>query len=90
MEDLNIRRAAAGDLPEVNRLLGQLHRIHSVDEAARHTRVGTRLCESAFDYGRNHGFYNVVLNVWADNPDAFRFYEQIGMKVQKIGMETIL
>lgn len=158
MKDLMIRRAVEADLPAINRLLVQVHRIHSearpdlfrsdrpgfspdafakmladasrlilvaekfgqvlgylfcvskpnpdrslfyniktlsiedlcVDEAARHEHIGARLCEYVFDYGRKQGFYNVVLNVWADNNTALRFYEQIGMKVQKIGMETIL
>ncbi len=36
------------------------------------------------------GCYNVTLNVWAGNDSAMRFYEAIGMRVQKIGMETIL
>ena len=30
------------------------------------------------------------MNVWALNGSARAFYEKIGMKVQKIGMETIL
>ena len=61
-----------------------------VDEAARHEHIGVRLYEYVLDYGRKHGFYNVVLNVYADNTAALRFYERIGMKIQKIGMETIL
>lgn len=61
-----------------------------VDEAARHEHIGVRLYEYVLDYGRKHGFYNVILNVWAGNTAALRFYERIGMKVQKIGMETIL
>jgi len=32
----------------------------------------------------------VTLNVWSCNPSALAFYESMGMKVQKIGMETIL
>lgn len=158
MTDLIIRRAAEPDLPAINRLLSQVHKIHSdarpdlfrpnrpgfssdsfaemlgdashlilvaeksgqvlgylfcvskpnpdcalfhdiktlsiddlcVDEAARHEHIGAHLYEYALDYGRKHGFYNVVLNVWADNTDALHFYERIGMKVQKIGMEAIL
>lgn len=61
-----------------------------VDEAMRHEHIGVRLYEYVLDYGRKHGFYNIVLNVWADNTAALRFYERIGMKAQKIGMETIL
>lgn len=42
------------------------------------------------DYARAAGYYNVTLNVWADNKPALRFYEKIGLRVQKIGMEKIL
>lgn len=158
MDNLVIRRAVEADLAAINRLLVQVHRIHSearpdlfrpdrpgfspdvfsemladssrlmlvaetsgqvlgylfcvskpnpdrslfhdvkplsiedlcVDETVRHEHIGARLCKYVFDYGRKQGFYNVVLNVWADNTAALRFYERIGMKVQRIGMETIL
>ncbi len=33
---------------------------------------------------------NLTLNVWADNVSAVGFYESLGMKIQKIGMEKIL
>ena len=39
---------------------------------------------------RQQGYYNVTLNVWADNVNARKFYEKIGLRVQKIGMEKIL
>lgn len=158
MDNLVIRCAAEADLPAINRLLGQVHKLHSdarpdlflpnrpgissgafaemladssrfivvaersgqvlgylfssnkqypdcslfhdvktlsiddlcVDETARNEHIGLRLYEAVLDYGREQGFYNVILNVWADNTAALRFYERIGMKVQKIGMEAIL
>jgi len=36
------------------------------------------------------GVTNRTLNVWADNESALRFYESIGLRKQKIGMELIL
>ena len=42
------------------------------------------------DFARQQGYYNVTLNVWADNVNARKFYEKIGLRVQKIGMEKIL
>ena len=33
------------------------------------------------------GFYNITLNVWSCNPGAVKFYETMGLKPQKIGME---
>jgi len=32
----------------------------------------------------------VTLNVWCCNESAMKFYESLGMKPQKIGMEAIL
>ena len=61
-----------------------------VDASARGRHIGTRLYRHALDYARAEGCYNVTLNVWEGNDDARRFYEAVGMKVQKTGMETIL
>ena len=61
-----------------------------VDETARGGHIGTQLYRFTLDYARRRGCYNVTLNVWAGNDSAMRFYEAIGMRVQKIGMETIL
>ena len=61
-----------------------------VDENARGGHIGTRLYEYVLDYARSKGYYNVTLNVWADNVGAVKFYEKIGLKIQKIGMEKIL
>ena len=158
MESLTIRRAVPADIPDLDRLLYQVHKVHSdarpdlfipgakkytdgeleailadertpvfaaerdgalvgyafcvwrqhddsrsmthirtlyiddlcVDESARHGHIGERLYRHVLDYARANGFYNVTLNVWADNANARRFYEKIGLKVQKIGMEQIL
>lgn len=61
-----------------------------VDAAARGAHVGRALYEYVLAYARERGFYNVTLNVWADNVSAVKFYEALGLKVQKIGMEQIL
>ena len=69
-----------------------------VDEACRGKHVGqalydhtvARLYEYVLDFARQQGYYNVTLNVWADNVNARKFYEKIGLRVQKIGMEKIL
>lgn len=42
------------------------------------------------DFAKTINCYNVTLNVWADNKNALKFYENIGLKVQKICMEKIL
>ena len=61
-----------------------------VDENARGQHIGTKLYEYVLDYARKQGYYEVTLNVWADNKKALKFYESIGLRVQKIGMEKIL
>ena len=61
-----------------------------VDENARGQHIGTKLYEYVIDYARKQGYYEVTLNVWADNKKALKFYESIGLRVQKIGMEKIL
>ena len=52
--------------------------------------IGTKLYNHVIDFARKSGCYTVTLNVWAGNDGAMKFYERIGFKVQKIGMETIL
>ena len=61
-----------------------------VDASARGKHIGTDLHNYVVDYARTTGCYNVTLNVWADNINAVNFYQAIGMKIQKIGMEKIL
>lgn len=158
MEHVNIRRAELRDIPALDRLLYEVHRVHSdvrpdlfragakkytdahlavilqdektpvfvaeaagtvvgyafcihkqfvndnsmtdvktlyiddlcVDEAARGQHVGTQLYDYVLAFARRHGYYNVTLNVWADNENAVKFYGKIGLKIQKIGMEKIL
>lgn len=158
MEHVNIRRAELRDIPALDRLLYEVHRVHSdvrpdlfragakkytdahlavilqdektpvfvaeaagtvvgyafcihkqfvndnsmtdvktlyiddlcVDEAARGQHVGTQLYDYVLAFARRHGYYNVTLNVWADNENAVKFYEKVGLKIQKIGMEKIL
>ena len=61
-----------------------------VDENARRQKVGRRLYEAVLAYAKSQGCYNVTLNVWTCNPGAQAFYESLGMKPQKTGMETII
>lgn len=61
-----------------------------VDEGCRGTGVGRALYEYILTFAREQGCYNVTLNVWSCNESALRFYEKMGLKPQKIGMETVL
>jgi len=61
-----------------------------VDEKARGKHIGTALYEHVLKFAKENGFYNITLNVWNCNPTAMKFYENMGMKPQRVGMETIL
>ncbi len=61
-----------------------------VDENHRGQHAGKDLYDHVIDYARSSGFYNVTLNVWSCNPSAMKFYEKMGLKPQKVGMEVIL
>ena len=61
-----------------------------VDESIRGNHIGKALYEYVLGYANKNDFYNVTLNVWADNRGAVKFYEKIGLEIQKIGMEKIL
>ena len=61
-----------------------------VDETMRGQKIGTKLYEYVLAFAKQIGCYNVTLNVWACNESAMKFYEQCGLKPQKIGLETIL
>ena len=61
-----------------------------VDKAYRGKHVGRTIYKAVINYAKENGFYNVTLNVWCCNPGAMSFYESLGMKPMKIGMETIL
>lgn len=61
-----------------------------VNEKCRGNHVGQTIFRHVVEYAKANGFYNVTLNVWSCNPGAMKFYESMGMKPFKVGMETIL
>ena len=61
-----------------------------VDESCRGKGVGKAVYNEILRYAKMRKCYHVTLNVWACNESAMKFYERLGLKVQKIGMETIL
>lgn len=61
-----------------------------VDENVRGRHIGKSLYEYVVQYARENGFYNVTLNVWSCNSGAVKFYESMGLKPYRIGMERIL
>ncbi len=61
-----------------------------VDEKERGQHIGKEIYDYVLSYAKEISCYNVTLNVYADNKNAVAFYEKIGLKIQKIGMEKIL
>jgi diamine N-acetyltransferase len=61
-----------------------------VDENQRGKHIGSKLYQYVLEFAKKEGYYEVTLNVWADNVAALKFYQHIGLRIQKIGMEKIL
>ena len=61
-----------------------------VDETKRGLHIGSTLHNAVLDFAREQGCYNVTLNVWSCNESAMKFYENCGLRPQKVGMEVIL
>ena len=59
-------------------------------DTCRGQHVGTKIYHEILRYAKERGCYNVTLNVWSCNESAMKFYESLGMKPQKVGMEAIL
>lgn len=61
-----------------------------VDGNSRGKHIGSQLYNHVRCYAKANGFHNITLNVWTCNPFASHFYESIGLRPYKIGMEEIL
>ena len=61
-----------------------------VDASVRGKGVAGALYDAVLAYGRENRFDAVTLNVWCGNDRAMNFYEKVGMKPQKVGMEITL
>ena len=61
-----------------------------VDENHRGQNIGTEIYTQILRYAKMRRCYNITLNVWAGNEQAQKFYEKLGLKPQRIFMETII
>ena len=61
-----------------------------VDENHRGQHIGRAIYNEILRYAKMRRCYNVTLNVWSCNPSAMKFYESLGLKPQKVGMEVLL
>ena len=61
-----------------------------VDENCRGQGVGKSIYGEILRYAKMRRASSVTLNVWCCNENAMKFYESLGLKPQKIGMEMKL
>lgn len=61
-----------------------------VDEGCRGRHIGSAIYAEILRYAKMRKCYNVTLNVWSCNESAMKFYESLGLKPQKVGLETVL
>ena len=58
-----------------------------VDEACRGQGIGKAIYQAICRYAKMRKASSITLNVWCCNEGAMKFYESLGLKPQKIGME---
>ena len=61
-----------------------------VDENVRGNGIGRALYKEVCRYAKMRQCDSITLNVWCCNDGAMKFYESLGLKPQKIGMEMDL
>lgn len=61
-----------------------------VHENTRGKHIGSALYDTVCKYAKSRDCYSITLNVWSCNPSAMAFYEKLGLKPQKVGMEQRL
>jgi len=61
-----------------------------VDESTRGTGVGKAIYQEIVRYAKMRRCSSITLNVWSCNQSAMAFYEKLGLKPQKVGMEMLL
>lgn len=61
-----------------------------VDESARGQGVGKVIFDYIKNFAKEQGCYNLTLNVWACNEGALKFYQKMGLQIQKQEMEALL
>lgn len=61
-----------------------------IDESSRGQGIGREMYRFIKEYAGAENFYRITLNVYCFNQDAVKFYEAMGMKALKVGMEELL
>ena len=75
-------------------IMTDIRTLYIDDLCVEETRVGEQRGKTLYNavlyFAREHGCYNVTLNVWSCNESAMKFYRSCGLHEQKVGMEVIL
>ena len=61
-----------------------------VDKEFRNKGIGKKLFEYITNLAKQNGISSVIVEVFAFNKDAIKFYQNIGMTARKIVYENIL
>ena len=77
-----------------NRLVNNIKTLYIDDICVKKEERNKGIASGLFDYikkyAKDNGYYNIELNVWSFNDNAYKFYEKMGLKPQKVTMEKIL
>ena len=68
----------------------KLCRDYAKMDASQRQTLQTQRLQEIVRYAKMRGCSAITLNVWCCNEGAMAFYEKLGMKPQKIGMEVLL
>lgn len=61
-----------------------------VRDTCRRQGIAAALFEAVKSYAKNRRCQEITLNVWAFNEEALAFYQKMGLRPQKIGLEVKL
>ena len=61
-----------------------------VEEGYRRQKIGTSLFKFVVSFAKTLGCYNVTLNAWACNQASLKFFDSCGLRLQTVGLETIV
>lgn len=61
-----------------------------VDQQYQHQGIGKALFNHARNYAKEIQCHNITLNVWQGNDSAIKFYQNLGLSVQRTFLEEIL
>ena len=58
-----------------------------VDESHRNKGIGSKLFNYCKEYAKGKGLNDIKLNVWDFNKNAFKFYEKLGFKIERLYLD---